>query len=247
MKNIIILISILGLTSCGFYRQNVVNVPIIKEKGQVQLSGHATFTGFDGQLSYAPTKQFALLANYSDMGTKKVTYSSDNYSIDKHYFGEAGIGYYKKTSNNLYTDFFILAGNGMTSHFVQGLDAAKKVTTFYKQAFYNRFCFQADFGRIHNKFEHAFTPRLMVVNYYNINDSENQTYQGLPNTYLYSDFSYTLRYNLLKFLKISGQINATIPITGYKASYYEFSPFNCSVGIIFNLNFCKRSDGLSQP
>ncbi len=246
MKNIIILISLLGLTSCGIYRQNVVNVPIIKQKGQAQLSGHASFIGFDGQISYAATKQIALIANYSDIGTKKVTYSSDNYQIDKHYFWEAGVGYYKKTSKHLYIDFFILGGNGLTSHFVQGLDTAKKLTTFYRRAFYNRFCFQADFGRVRNKFEYAFTPRLMVVNYSNVTDSEVKTYQSLPNTYLYSDFSFTLRYNLLKVLKISSQINATIPITGYKDSYYEFFPFNCSLGIILNLNFCKRHDNETQ-
>ena len=58
----------------------------------------------------------------------------------------------------------------------------------------------------------------------------------------YAEGAVTLRYNLLKFLKISGQFCGTIPlissIKGYN-SYYEFSPFNVSIGLLFNINLIK--------
>ena len=246
MKTILTFILLLIFTSCGLYRQNVVNVPILKQKGQTQIGGHASFTGVDGQASYAITKNVALMANYSNIGTKKISYSSVNFSIDKHYFGEGGIGYFKKTSKDLFMDFFLIAGNGMTSNFVQGLDTVKKITTQYRQAFYNRYCFQVDFGRIKDKLEYAFTPRVMVVNYFNMSDSEVNTYKGLPDVYIYADMSLTLRYSLLKFLKLTGQLNATLPITGLKSGYYEFSPFNCSLGLIFNFNLCTQKNNNIQ-
>ncbi len=232
-------VSVFGLSSCGVYRQNVVNAPLMQEKGQAQISGSVGFTGFDGQLAYAATKKIALMANYSDLGTKRENFSSVNYSIDKHNFYELGAGYFKKNKSRLISEYFLIAGKGMTSHFVQSLDKANNVKTTLKKVSYNRFCFQADFGKINKKLEYAITPRIMVINYYNITDNSSDPYKQEANTYLYTDIAATLRYNFLKYFKISGQFSSTIPVTGFNSKYYESSPFNCSIGLIINLNFYK--------
>jgi hypothetical protein len=238
-RSTIFLVSFLGLSSCGIYRQNVVNTPLMQQKGQAQISGSVGFTGYDGQLGYAMTKKIAIIANYSDLGTKQVNYSSENYTVNKHNFYEIGIGCFKKNKSALTCEYFLIAGKGSTSRYYQGLDTAMKIISTFQKVSYNRFCFQADFGKTNNKWEYAVSPRIMVVNYYNISDNSTKIYKDIPDTYLYADITGSVRYNFLKHFKIAGQLNFTIPATDFKPSYYEFSPFNCSIGLIINLNFYK--------
>ena len=70
IKHILFLVSVVGLSSYGIYRQNMVNAPLIQEIGQAQISGSVGFTGYDGQLGYAVTNKIAIIANYSGLGTK---------------------------------------------------------------------------------------------------------------------------------------------------------------------------------
>jgi hypothetical protein len=237
--HIFYLVSIFGLSSCGIYRQNVVNTPLMQQKGQAQISGSVGVTGYDGQLAYAPTKKIAIIANYSDLGTEQINYSSENYTINKHNFYEMGIGCYKKNKSALTSEYFLIAGKGATSRYNQGLDSNMKISSTFQKVTYNRFCFQADYGKTIRKWEYIVSPRIMVVNYYNISDNSSESYKDLPATYLYADITGSVRYNFLKYFKLSGQLNLTIPATDLKPSYYEFSPFNCSLGLIINMNFYK--------
>lgn len=237
-KNLLLFLSLFAVSACGIYRQNVVNVPFIQQKGEAQLSGHASFSGLDGQASYAITNHIAVMANYSHLGEDKETYSASNYELNKHHFGEMGIGYFKKTRNGNFADYFFLAGQGKTSHFVQSGNASGQIRSNNREVHYNRYCFQSDFGWRSNKLEYALSPRLMVVDYFNITDSFNNNYKDGSNAFLYADLSNTLRYSVWRFLKLSGQLNCTLPFT--KTSYFDFAPFNCSIGLILNLNFIKQ-------
>lgn len=242
LGNYLLYLSLIFFTSCGVYRQNAVNVPIITNKGQAQVGGYISLNGLEGQLSYALTQHMALIANYQNLGTRTTVHSSSNKETTKHYFGEGGIGYYKKTPAERYFDIMAIGGQGMTSHAYQGLDQSNNTITHYREAYYNRFCLQSDFGKIsNNHLLYAFTPRLLMVNYFNVSDTEVKSYQGLPDLYLYSDFSFTIRYRVMKYLSISGQTSFTLPITGYDAAYFEFSPFSANLGLIFNLHFGKQA------
>ena len=238
-KYSIILFIFYGCTSCGIYRQNVVNVPLMQKMGQAQLGGHVSTTGYDGQAGCAITNHLALMVNYSNSGTKRIDNTLINYSIDKHNFGEIGGGYFNKNTKGLIYEFFFIAGKGMSSHFVTGGDTVQGHTppfTYQRNIDYSRFLIQADFGKAGKKIEYAFSPRIFLLHYFNINDNESKEYLNLPHAYFYSEIALTLRYNILKWLKISGQAGLTIPITGYKAAYYESSPFNASLGLILNIN-----------
>ncbi len=237
IKHLLFLVSIFGLSSCGIYRQNVVNTPLLQQKGQAQISGSVGFTGYDGQLAYAMTKKIAIIANYSDLGTKQINYSSENYTINKHNFYEMGVGCFKKNKSALTSEYFLIAGKGTTSRYNQGLDTSMKISSTFQKVTYNRFCFQADYGKTIRKWEYIVSPRIMLLNYYNISDNSTDTYKDLPATYLYADITGSVRYNFLKYFKIYGQLNFTIPATDFKPSYYEFSPFNCSIGLLVNMNF----------
>ncbi len=245
-KYTILLLIFCGCTSCGIYRQNVVNVPLMQHSGQVQGGVHVGFTGHDGQIGCSLTDHVALMANYNDMGTRKVTYSLTNYEINKHHFGEIGAGYFTKNTNGLIYEFFLLAGKGWSYHYVTGGDTMQGHTppfTNVRDIDYNRYLIQADFGKAMRKLEFAFSPRIFLIHYYNILDSGNDTYLNLTHSYVFSDMALTLRYNIFKCLKISGQASFTIPVTGFNAAYYESSPFNVSIGLILNMNFIKNKHG----
>ncbi len=232
---------LIGLSSCGIYRQNVVNTPLMEHKGQTQLSGHIGFTGLDGQAAYALTNKIVLLANYSDMGVKKQQYSSTNYETWKHHFKEIGAGVYKKTTSGKIRELFVFAGNGMTSHSVMGGNPTIGISSTNQKVNYNRFVVQADFGNKNKKTELVISPRLLGVHYYNIIDNARSDYQNLSNFHIYPEGALTVRYPILKFLLISGQFCVTVPLTHPKEYnyYYEFSSFNANIGLVLNMNLLK--------
>ena len=244
MKYCMFVIILAVLSSCGIYRQNVVNVPLMQHQGQVQLGGHIGFTGYDFQASGALTKHIGLIANYSNTGTNRNVYTPINYDTFKHSFKEAGAGYYTKNPKGLISEYFLIFGKGISSREGAGGVAPDVLPGPYKysrSANYNRFLFQADFGKSIDKLEYSFSPRIFVLNFYNITDSQNDAYKQLPNTFVWTDYALTMRYMIIKNIKIAGQITFTIPLTGYKAGYYEASPVNGSIGLLVNLNLFGKN------
>ena len=232
------MVLLIGLTSCGIYRQNVVNAPLMQEKGQEQIGGHIGFNGLEGQAAYALTNKIALLANYSDIGIQKEESSS---RVRKHRFGEIGAGVYKKTTSGRVQELYFLAGKGMTARFVMPGNSGGVMAPSSRKVDYNRFVIQADFGNKNKRFEHVLSPRLLAVHYYNIADDISHDYQNLSNFHIYAEGAFTLRYHILKGLMISGQACFTLPVKYARSEndYYEFSPINASIGLIFNKGLLK--------
>ena len=233
------IILLIVFCSCGIYRQNVVNAPLMQQKGQTQLSGHVSFNGLEGQAAYAVTNKIALLANYSDMGIKKEQYSSTNYKTTKHRFKEIGAGVYRKTASGKIRELFVFAGKGMTSNDVIGRNSTGDISLKSQEVNYSRFVVQADYGSKSKKFQQIISPRLLAVNYYRIADSARTDYQNRSNFNIYAEGAVTIRYSILKFLMISGQVSATLPIIDSQDNYFEFSPFSVSIGLVFNANLRK--------
>ncbi|MBK0403747.1 hypothetical protein I5M27_12170 [Adhaeribacter sp. BT258] len=234
---------LIGLTSCGIYRQNVVNSPLLQQKGQVQIGGHKSFNGLEGQAAVAVTKNIGLLASYNNMGEDRDVYSAINYEIKKHHFKEVGAGIFNRTESDWIWELYALAGKGMYSRFWKGANTAGSTYETNQKVEYSRFGIQADFGRKENKLEFALTPRLLWVNYYKIDDDSRTDYKDIANSYVYAEGAFTLRYHILKFLMISSQVGVTFPLKNYGYNhYFEFSPFNASAGLIFNLNLLKSKE-----
>ena len=242
MEKYMLIVLLTGLSACGIYRQNVVNAPLMQQKGQTQIGGHISFNGLEGQAGYALTKKIALLANYADMGTRKEEYSANNYEIRKHNFKEIAAGMYKNTASGRIRELYILAGKGMTSRFRTGQNAAGVIYQSKQEVNYNRFVIQADFGAKNKKYQTIISPRLLSVHYYNIVDDIGNEYKEISNFHVYAEGAFTFRYHILEFLMISAQGDATIPLIYSRGvhDYYEFSPFNASIGLIFNEGLLKR-------
>ena len=244
-KYILLILTSVALSSCGIYRQNVVNTPLFQQKKQTQIGAHVGFTGLNAQASYALTNHIGMIANYSNMGTKRTSFSTINYSIDKNNFGEVGAGYYHNNKTGFVFEIFLVAGKGMGSNFSAGGDTIAGHTPPYtslKKANYNRFLIQADIGKSFGQFNFAISPRIFVLQYYNITDTESDIYKNISNRYLCSDLALTGQYKMYKNFIISAQMGVTTVISGQKIGYYQYSPFNCSIGFILHLNFSKFSD-----
>jgi hypothetical protein len=240
-----ILFSCMVFSSCGIYLQNTVNVTLMEHAGQLQIAAHESLNGPEGQASYSITKDIGVIANYQNKGEKRTDFSAVNYEINKHYFGEAGLGLYEYKvdgSTKSYKDVFFLAGQGMTSRYVQGLDSSQKnISVQFRQATYNRFCVQGDFAKTFNKYTIAFSPRLFLISYFDIIDSTGNSYKKAPNMFVRADFALTSRYHFTKNIAAMWQTCITLPLME-NGSYDDFSPFNFSVGLNINLNLFKEED-----
>lgn len=234
---LVVMMSI-GFASCGIYRANVVNVPLLEERGQAEIGGHISVTGYDGQASIAATEHIGIMANISGTGTVRDG-NSTNYTVDKHAFKEVGAGYYSHSQEGRAFELYLLAGNGSTSHAATGGDTLQGHTAPFfdsKEVHYRRYLLQANYGGRDDKIEWAISPRLFVLHYYDIHDNTSIAYKNIPSTYLYSDVAFTLRYEVLPSVRLSTQCVLTVPLADTYKGYYEASPFNCSIGIIVDMN-----------
>jgi len=82
---------ILGMSSCApAYVPNVINAPMLTNKGEVQASLHAGTSGVDPQFAYAISNHIGVMLNGSFGNNTSDT--TDNFH--KHQFLELGTGYY---------------------------------------------------------------------------------------------------------------------------------------------------------
>ncbi|PQJ12186.1 hypothetical protein CJD36_000035 [Flavipsychrobacter stenotrophus] len=217
---------------------------MVQKKGQIQVGSHISFNGYDGQVSYTPSNKFTILANFSAFGANDEFFHTAKHTIEKHNFSEIGIGYYKNNKKGRTSDIFMLFGNGYTYKFFKGGDTVTgnvKPFEYTKTANYNRFLLQADFIKKSSRKSFAFSPRLFLVNYYNVKDNGTNIFEQNPRTYVYTEGVVTLGVKVFKDLRISSQVAFTIPIIGWSVAYYEFSPLNFSVGLTYNMNFRKNN------
>lgn len=119
---------------------------------------------------------------------------------------------------------------------MSGVGSLKAPFSYTRSAKYTRIMIQVDFGKIIRNFEYALSPRLFVLDFHSVIDTENDVNSTRPNTFFWSDLAFTFRYCPSSFLKLSGQVSCTLPVTGLKQAYYEASPFNASIGLILNLD-----------
>ncbi len=245
-KKAYFILLIFSISSCEIYRQNVINVPAFEHKGQIQIGLHQSFNGSEAQASLSVTNNIGILANYCNMGERRNDYSSFNFSITKHNFSEIGIGLYKKKTNqsNIFKELFLIGGKGFTSNYVEsyGQGTAK---IQYKEAAYSKLTLQGDYGVKENNFSILFSPRIFLINYYNLIDTSVSAYRQTPNSFVRLEVATTIRYHFSKYLALSGQICITVPEYSYLVNdrlYDDFSPINVSIGLVGNLNFVKQKD-----
>lgn len=112
MKNLFLLLICATLTGCGavYYVPNTQNVPVMKEKGQTNLSiglnSSESVDGFEFQGAYGLTDKIALQLNGDWVN------SSDGESNGSGHIIEFGTGYYKNLSKYFVFETYGLMGFG---------------------------------------------------------------------------------------------------------------------------------------
>ncbi len=85
---------VLILNSCApAYIPNVINAPMLTNKGEIQASVHLGASGLNPQFAYAVTNHFGIMANASFLDVTSDSTSTTK-SYHKHTFYEFGPGYY---------------------------------------------------------------------------------------------------------------------------------------------------------
>ena len=228
-KHFILLIETLAVVSCGPYRQNIANVPVFRAQGEFQASGNLSFNGWEGQLAYALPHQCALLAQHNNSGLVRQEFSRTNYILHQNYFTELGLGGYRLPSRQdrfALRGYYLLAGMGYSHYFSTGSSSNDVLDVSY-----HRIGVQCDFVKIlRHSVELAISPRLHVVNFYDVNDQTSR-HTGIHNvTAMYSELAFTTQYQLLKYLKLKTQFVCMLPLSNLSA-LFESSPVNASIGL----------------
>ncbi len=228
------LVIIFLLSSCTttMYTTNAVNVPLLKEKGEVKIN----VTQNDLQAAVAVTDRIGIIAN----GFYKNYDGNDNY---KHSggLGEAGIGYIINREN-LVMETYIGGGVGKV-HKQQQYTNSDNNSTYMANFDANaaKGFIQSNFGVRSKYFDVALTPKFSFVKYSNFN-STNYNEQQLRDDYLnddrltdplfvFAEPAITVRGGY-KFIKIQAQYGITINMGGQPI---KRSPDFSSLGLVFDI------------
>jgi len=209
---------ILLAASCApAYVPNVINAPLLTNKGEFQASVHTGTSGFDPQFAYAITNNIGIMANASflDM-TSDTTSTADFYH--RHFFVEFGPGYYKNLKHGFKFETFTGYGFGkIESEYENSLwsDRSEVSTT--------RFFVQPTFGYTSKLVDLGLSARLVFVNFEQ-NSVENAGVLIEP------AFTAKLGWD---HVKIVGQIGLAYPLSEEDINF-TFQPGLFSLGLMLD-------------
>ncbi len=139
------------------YVPNVVNTPLLSNKGEFQAAIYTGSSGIDPQFAYAITGNTGIMLNGSFTNTAS---SSASY-YDKHQFVESGIGYYCKIGEIGRFETFGGYGMGKVRAEFDNFQGSA-----YSDANFNRIFIHPTIGITTKIFDGSFTPRVVMVNMY---------------------------------------------------------------------------------
>jgi hypothetical protein len=162
------------LAGCSprYYAPNTHNVPLMREKGQInlQVSGNSDLAEFQG--AYALSKQFAMQLN----GALFVPKDHENGNGGSGSFAEGGFGYYKPVRNNfVFETYGLLAYGSFENHLPSTIEDYPGTSGKISSAIF-RYGIQPSFGYFSKYFSIAVSARLLGLNYSGIQG--NLTYNN---------------------------------------------------------------------
>lgn len=203
------------ISSCApAYIPNVVNAPLLSNKGEFQGSLNYGISGFDPQVSYAVTDHFGLMMNGSF--ENETSDSSDYYH--KHNFVELGAGYFEKI-NRFHYEFYGGAGFGNMQSQYDDVDGL-----FYNYANVNmkRIFIQQSIGFRWKFADLAYTTRWVYL---------NLEQQSRHRTAKFIEPAITFRVGG-KHVKYFGQLGLSFPFK--EELHFDYQPFMFSMGVFLN-------------
>lgn len=223
------------LTSCStnMYVSNTVNVPLLKEKGEVKINIDQN----DAQLAVGVGKHWGVMAN----GFYK-SYESENDYVHQGNLAEAGFGYFKPFRNNLVFETYTGVGIGTIDKkqtYTSASDNSVYWASFSAQG--TKAFLQPSIGYCSRFFDIAFTPRFSFVKYTHFS-SYGYTEDQLAEDYLdhnrlttgmytFAEPALTLRAGY-KFVKVQAQYGLTMNLSPRDIRY---STSFSSIGLVVDI------------
>ncbi len=201
---------ILLQTGCVVYVPNVINTPLLSEKGEIQANLNFGSSGFDPQISGAVSDHVGLMLN----GSFKNSSWNNSIYFNKHNFVEAGAGYFKKFEKYGVMEVYGGAGIGNIKSYYQDIwsDSAVSVKS-------RRFFIQPAMGVKTDYFEGSFASRFVLLNL----DIDSET-----RTNFFIEPAVTLKGGS-KNIKAVFQLGYSFPLGAVTDKLYD--PFLLSFGI----------------
>ena len=218
---LIFLIFIIFNACSPSYVPNVINTPLLSNKGELQLGIHTGLSGTDPQFAYAVTDNIGLMLNGSFANRTYDTVSN----FHKHNFGELGVGYFTKFADNGIFEVFTGLGFGdLNAHFKSGIfNSSAQINT-------RRLFLQPAIGAKTNIFDGSFAPRLVILN----------LTQGTDNvTAVLLEPAITAKVGY-KYVKAVFQFGLSLPLSSTGDFYYQ--PFLFSIGLQGFIGLLTRND-----
>jgi hypothetical protein len=209
------------------YIPNVVNVPLLSEKGEFQGLFCMGTSGTDVQASYGMMDNIGILANYSYYNG---TLTSGNDTVDntKRSIIEGGAGYYKVFKKN--GRFEAYSGYG------QGISTSNTFDLFGPQdlkatGHYRRFFFQPSIGTVSEIFDAALSLRTCYVNFYRIQCGDLILDHNVDGVFVEPLLTARIGYRHVKFFIQTG---CSLPLGRYDGEMFV-QPFLLNLGLSFNI------------
>jgi hypothetical protein len=226
------------------YVTNTVNVPLLKERGEVKINIDQT----DAQLAVGVGKHWGVMANAFYKKFEK----NDNY-VNEGTIGEAGFGYFKSYRNNLALEAYTGFGIGTVDKKETFSNNENNLywTSFSAQG--TRAFIQPSIGYCSKFFDLAFTPRMSFVKYTHFHSygytDEQLAAENLDNKrltkgiYMFGEPAFTVRAGY-KFIKVQGQYGLTMNLSPNPINH---SSSFASVGLVIDIakwyNTLKQEPG----
>jgi len=209
---------ILIINSCApAYVPNVINTPLLTNRGEVQAALHAGVSGFDPQFAYAITNHLGIMANGSFQNS--TSDSTNNYH--KHGFGELGLGYLRPLGTRGKFETFAGIGTGKIQALYENhLWASRSNVNI------TRYFIQPTIGITSKLIDFGFSTRISIVDLHNENAST---------TGVFAEPAVTAKLGW-DHLKIVGQLGLSLP-DNKENNVISYQPLLLSLGA--QLNFGK--------
>ncbi len=208
------IIAILLLSSCApMYVPNVVNTPLLRNKGEFQASVYTGTSGVDPQLAFALTDRIGLMVNGSFADRTDTTGD-----YHKHSFVEFGAGIYDKIGE--YGVVEVFGGYGFGS--LRAEFSPNEIWTSYSDVTSNRIFIQPSVGLTTNFFDLALTPRVCYV---------MVKQESIKKSTMFFEPVITVKTGF-KYVKFSTQMGLSIPGNG---EFIDYQPVMFSIGMHINI------------
>lgn len=216
MKYLFILLIFILVGCSPAYVPNVVNTPLLSEKGELQMNIYTGSSGVDPQLSYAINDEIGVMLNGSF--ANRTSDSSSNYH--KYNFVEMGLGYYTKLSESGRFEVFSGMGYGKyTGEYTNNLWLEYTDDRMY------RYFIQPSIGATTDYFDGSFTPRFVMVN---MKQHNNKSIGYFVEPTLTGKVGY-------KQLKFVLQVGLSLPLNVNDLEF-SYEPIMFSIGLHSNFN-----------